>query len=451
MARRTRRGLLRGGGRWLALPAGTAIAGCAAFGIDLGRRQPYEVPPRTDTVERTEREGVESPESSTDGVEFKPLTPPEPGEATYRQWLPPPGDLFPNRTRYHLQYVEPFWIRAFRLAIPDGFDRHRSYGKVGLDYFGIGFENYQWILRVDGWTAVAIAQFDPTDVAETLAASGYELSADHRGLDLFTRDDGPRAVGVGNGVVVWSASGTRREPSPDPVVVVRALADAKAGARPRYHEVDEGFDALSAVAGAPLVGRVFPGVTTYLRGWDLDDLAGWGANWAFDQTASYRRTVFGFTGNTPPVSLKGELRREVARREFYRRANAVDVTVTDRSATVVAAFHHDNPSRPFGETSSEVTYPQITWGYEYDPAASEVTITHEAGDAVPAAVLNVTNTTVHDVQQFSDSNDVVGPSDSVTVSTAAEGSGTIRIRWRSPAEGRQVVISRYDVPARPAD
>lgn len=460
MSRFGRRELLRTGGRALAVAAGAGLAGCGGNGAS--DRTTYGVPDRTGGVgtptptDRSTAAG-ETAAGNRGSANFASLSPPDPAAPAYRQWLPSPDRLYGGEpedgdgpgsiggSQFFLSYARPFWVDAFAPDVPERFDRHRR-RKLGLDYFGIGFGNYQWILRVDRWTAVLVARFDRDAVAATLVGSGYERAGTHHGTPVFAREDGPRAVAVGRGALAWSA----RPTGDPPVGVVRALFDAKAGRVPRHHETDagRGFATLAAATGGPLVGKLYAGAEDYpVPGWDLAGIDGWARAIAFGRTTTYLRTVFAFDRPKDPDALHRRLRNAAAAREFYRTADAVDVTATERSATVVAAVADDRYPDLAGSPGTDVTYPQITWGYEYDPAAGEVTITHRGGDEVPADTLHVSPLVVAgELPQFADEYDAVGPGDSLAVPVPDPDRGSFEVRWESPAGAGGSTIGRYRIP-----
>lgn len=446
----SRRSLLRAGGRWLAAGTGAALAGCNSLAGGTGNRTPYGVPSRTDDPDEEETTAG----TATRTPNFAPLSPPDTAPPGYRRWLPPPSSLFPDRGGYRLGYARPFWVNRFRSALPAGFDDHLRVGKLGLDYFGIGFDNYEWVLRVDPWSsavaAVVLARFDRGKVARILTESGYEPAGTHRGLALFERDDTPRAVALAGGVLVWSRAVGRAD-RPTPRTVVEALVDAAAGERPRYHEGDEGFRTLSRVAGGPLVGTFHTGdlAREYpLWNWDLSGLAGWASTAAFDPTTSYLRTHLSFDRERRPRSLREEIETRAAGERLYLDADAVDVTATDRSATVVAGVADDRYHELLGRDDPPpgITYPQITWGYEYDPTERTVTITHRGGDAVAAVTLQVDSDGVRGERQFDDEYGMVGPGDSVTVAVGPPGEGRVTVSWVSPTRDAGGLLGRYEVP-----
>ncbi|PSQ15684.1 hypothetical protein BRD00_13575 [Halobacteriales archaeon QS_8_69_26] len=336
-------------------------------------------------------------------------------------------------------------MNALRPDVPERFARDRR-RKLGLDHFGIGFDRYQWVLRIDRWTAVLTGRFDPADVVDTLLASGYGRAGTHHGVALLAREDGPRAVAVADGALAWSSA-----PGGDPPVgAVRALFDAKAGRVPRYHETDEGegFATLTEATGGPLVGRLFVDAGDLpIPGFDVEGVDGWGTAVAFDGATTYLRTVVAFDRPKDPETVRLKLRSGAAGREFYRTADAVDVTADERSASVVAAVADERYADLLGAPETDVTYPQVTWGYDRDPAADEVTVTHRGGDEVPAGSLRVTTPAVPDEpSRFADEYDAVGPGDSLAVAVPPSGGGRIRILWSSSAGARRSVLDRYEVP-----
>lgn len=455
MDRATRRDLLRSGARWLAVGVGAATAGCNGLGGDgRGDRTTFDVPATTDdgTVPDPTTGGTTTDPARA--VNFQSLPDPDGGPPVYRRWLPVPSRLFPDEDGYRVQVARPTAMADLGDAVPARFARHERVGKLGLDHFGIGFGNYEWVLRIAPWGsvrgAVVSGDFDRESVGETLTATGYERAGNHRGADLFAREDGPRAVALGDGSLAWAAA-VDRGSDPGPRAVVRTLVDARRGEIDRYHEVDGEFAEFSRRTGGPLVGTLHAGdvAAAYpLWNWDLEGLVGWASTVAFDRERSYLRAVFTFGRDLDREPTVEAFRRRVASERLFGDADAVDVRVTGRSATVVAAVaddrYHDlvGADRPL----QGVTFPQITWGYEYDPAAGEVTITHRGGDRVAAATLTVDYTAGGRVPQFRDEYDRVDPGDSLTVPVSGAEPGRITVSWLSPGVAAGGVTGIYDVP-----
>lgn len=450
----SRRELLRAGTRLAAVGGVAGLAGCNALGgAAPGNRTPYDVPERTDDPEEADGTAAGTGDGTgPDAVDFASLSVPDPARPAYRRWIPPVSRLAADGGGYRLQYARPFWVDQFAPDVPEGFNRHRQVGKAGLDYFGIGFDRYQWVVQVDALdslrAAVVAAPHDRSTVDGTLTGTGYEPAGSHRGFDVFAREDGPRAVAVADGLLAWAAS-TRRDRDPSPRTAVERIVDAGTGAAPRYHEVDDGFDLLSRTVGAPLVGTLHTGDVAgqYLVwDWGLEGIAGWAWSTAFDRTNSYLRTDFAFDDSDPPEIRRDRLRSDVAGETLYRQADAVDVTATDRTATVVAAVaddrYHDLAGG--GESPPGISVPQITWGYDHDADAGDLTVTHRGGEAAAATTLLVSTDAPGRERQFADEHDTVGPGDSLTVAVVP--GGAVTITWISPVGNDSATVGLYAVP-----
>ncbi|PSQ15683.1 hypothetical protein BRD00_13570 [Halobacteriales archaeon QS_8_69_26] len=450
----SRRGLLRSGARWLAVGTGVAVAGCNGLGGDGQEDRTTFNVPETTTTEGTDPVPTSTTADPASVVNFASLSVPEVDPPAYRQWLPAPSALFPDREGYRLRVARPARVTDLGTAVPVRFARHQRVGKLGLDHFGVGFEDYRWVLRIAPWgdtrSAVVSASFDRAAVAGTLTETGYERAGDHRGTWLFAREDGPRAVALGDGTLAWAAA-VDRDATPGPRAVVRTLVDARRGAVDRYHEVDGDFEEFSRTAGGPLVGTLHAGDVAAgypLWNWDLQGLVGWASTTAFDEGNSYLRAVFAFDRDLDPDRTVDELRRRTASEPLFAGAGAVDVTADDRSATVVAAVEDERYHDLVGDDRPlpGVTFPQITWGYDHDPAADEVTITHRGGDVVAAPTITVDYSSGGRVPQFRDEHDVVEPGVSLTVPVSAEDPGRITVSWLSPGVASGGVTGIYDVP-----
>jgi hypothetical protein len=87
--------------------------------------------------------------------------------------------------------------------------------------------------------------------------------------------------------------------------------------------------------------------------------------------------------------------------------------------------------------------PNVAWGFEYDSAAEEVTITHEGGDTVRGAQLEVVVTTDDRTTTNPFEGEVVA-GDSVTVD--APPNAVVRIIWEAESGDSGAVLARWEGP-----
>jgi hypothetical protein len=334
---RTRRGLLARGSAALAASLFLSSAGCLSSLPPLGGEQRYG------------RLGV-----------------PPAGDPWYRRWLPAPTAVDDAvETSHFVALTSP----VSRPDAPEKFVAGRARLKASLDFFGVGFERYDRVLTCP-FGAVVEASFDRETVARTLTDGGYDSTGAYRGYETFARDDLPRRAAVGDGVVVWTSA--RHHDAAN----LPALVDAGTGERPRYHETDAGFAALTGAAG----GTPYLGVNTATA-----DPTGRPAMLAdafrFDDETAYQ--VVHYRYHDPErVPTRAALERAL-RADDYRfaaDADAFDVSVDGRLATVETQV----PLTDARSVPPEHALPQVTWGVDRDPGDRRVTFRHDAGESVPA-------------------------------------------------------------------
>ncbi|MFB6121880.1 MAG: hypothetical protein ABEJ78_00275 [Haloferacaceae archaeon] len=287
------------------------------------------------------------------------------GDPTYRRWLPAPTSVDSPVDQYAFVALQP---TAPQPAAPEEFIARRAYSKADVDYFGIGFENYDRFLDSPFGTVVE-ATFDRAHVVRTVADSGYERTGEYRGYPVFARSDVSRRVAIGDGVVVWTSAHKHDRPH------LEALVDAGEGERPRYHEESARFDRLTTAAG----GNAHVVVNT-----DIHDPTGRPAMLAdafrFDDDATYQVVYYLYEAGRVPTrpALENALREHVYR--FTAEAETFDVQIDGRLATVETRVPLDSAHG----IPPEYDLPQVTWGGTYDEDAARVTFRHEAGESVPA-------------------------------------------------------------------
>ncbi len=449
----SRRSLLRRGGAALSVALGGSLAGCSLFGGE--DRDPESTPSRTpfDVPEETASPTpgtTTSPTTDTGSiVDFAPVPFPEPDPPEYRRWLPAPDELGVSGPgdsedpRYGYRVVDFEQVRELGTAVPGSYTLDRQFGTLGLEYFGIGVENYRRVVRTAGDRAVVVeAEIDPPSVATTLLDAGYSADGRVREYRVFSRDDGPRAVAVGDDALVFGRAGE----GSDQVAIVRSVLDAAAGEVDRYHEVDTGARRLSRTVGTPPLGFVNPRAGRgFLDTLELDGTTGFASSQAFDDAATYWQYVFSFDGPVETEAVREGLRQFAVDTGDFRYATAVEVSVGNRTARVAASIDDERIYQVF-DFPTDITYPQVIWGYEQstDGEDTTVTITHEAGDEVDADLLRVDGGRIRD----DPGADAIAPGDSLTV-VAATDTGeppyVIRIVWQARDPPVYAVIGRYSL------
>ncbi|QCC49462.1 hypothetical protein [Halobellus limi] len=347
------------------------------------------------------------------------LTVPSGGDPAYRRWLPAPTSVESPPDRYSFATVQP---TAPRPDAPEEFIARRAYSKANINYFGIGFENYD--LLVDSIFGTVIeASFDRTQVTQTITDSGYERTGQYRDYVVFARSDVPRRVAVGDGVVVWTSVQQHDQPK------LEAVIDAGAGERPRYHEENARFEQLTTAAG---------GNAHLLVNTDIHDPTGRPAMLAdafrFDGETAYQVVTYHYENDRVPAesALKQALKEGGYR--FTTEAETFDVQIDGSLATVEAQV----PFNSNTEIAPEYDLPQVTWGVTQDADATRVTFRHEAGESVSADRLYYDLDRPEDFGEL-EKQPLWSDSDDDSVSPGAE--ATVDLSDHLDAEGISLVYS----------
>ncbi|MFB6151987.1 MAG: hypothetical protein ABEJ40_09300 [Haloarculaceae archaeon] len=383
----TRRKLLRGSGAALAAGAATS-AGCVGTLPLMGQRVRYG---RVETPAR--------------------------GDPDYRQWIPAPGELTgvdePDDPGIdHLTYVEPGNTGVD--AVGYEFDVTQSVQLSYLDYVGVDYEDFDWVVTVNGG-AVLAGDVDVDAVAAAVEGV-YEADGSHAGYDLYARADEHRraTIAVSEDAVVFAARPSEIDddaaPSDPPAHRENAMAfvDADRGEVDRHHEVDPDFErATEAVGSAPSVW-FGPGLPVQQEDpFDADPLSS-ALSYTFDDGAGYFVYDLVFPEGRAPS--KSTVRSLVDNEERALASAATEVTVDGRVVTVeirlpearLDQFGSDGRSKP----------PYVTWTATHDAEARTVTITHRGGESFDAGTVTARYGTRGEKAdaQFADSYDTAAGS-----------------------------------------
>lgn len=397
MSRRTRdpplrrRDLLAAGGTALAGVA-SSLAGCSAL-PPLGER-----------------------------VQYGRVDAPEPAAPTYREWLPAPSALPDDasstlRDGYGLTTSTPSKLResvlGARPTLPGAFLTGT------LDYFGVGIENYDFVLYT-GDVAVLEGDVDLDVVAAALDGTGYERADSVAGYDLFTRSDAARAVGVRDGRVLFSRGSS-------PTADVRTVEETRRGEYPRYHERNSEFETLSSAVGArPWTSFSLKAPTAREDG----DPIGVGDSLDYDEDSVYSYHVLLYPDDVDVTERRIKQRLSEWGRALASRS--VEIEIDGQLAIVEMQMTHERYEQDVDASRDPV--PQITWGAEFDLRTDRVTFRHEAGDPVETDRLEVLWDGV-DQSPFADPPERVEPGDSLTISRDGRSSrGGVFLSYRSADE-----------------
>ena len=408
-----RRRFLRTGGAALAVGFTTALAGC-----------PSGIPPLSGQLSFGR---IDAPQPTADG---------------YTRWIPAAatsptsdGDSDEDDGVDHVWHAQPARLAESPFgaaSLPVGITTGR------LDYFGVGYRTYERAIAVLSSAAtVAVGAFDRATVADAVADTAYEGRGEYRGWATYGRDDLPRTVAVGDGVLVYAQSG-----ADDPELArrrVETTIDAGEGRASRQTEAEPAFSTLVERAGSRPANWL--GVSPFggfggSSGSELDSLVTSSISWDFDYEAVYfvYDLVFPEGAQAPERAIKDSLRGQ-------RRAvesSLIDVETDGRFARVELR----RPTRAV-ETSGD-GHPQITWGVEYDRASQAVTVRHEAGETADAARLSVGNVAPEATpfERF----EWFEPGDSVTVDIGGSGGLPLRIVYTAPDGNSSMTLFSYDPP-----
>jgi hypothetical protein len=368
---RTRRDVLRTG---TAAVATALTAGCTSALPPLGTRQRFgrvNVPPADDPA--------------------------------YRRWLPAPAALGGvDGSGYPVLLRRP---TALDYPAPVRFTTPRKRLLAELDYAGVGYRNYDRLLRTPFGTVLE-GGFDPETVATALTESGYRQDGTYAGHDVFARSDGPRRAVLTEGALVWSSRRVHARPN------VAALVDAHEGRVPRFHESDDAFERVTDAVGESRMVEYIPpnGERTWVSA----------EGFRFDGRVAYHVRTFRYPeGETPP---EDELRRRSKTGTVLtREVENTDFRIDGRLVTVEGRIPPDAGVQP---SEIDPPYPpQVTWGYDRDPEAETVTLRHEAGERVPTDALGLAFTVDatagrlvrSEPRSLATDLDRLGPGDTVTI------------------------------------
>jgi len=390
-------------------------------------------------------------------VNFGKVDAPGPGKPVYRKWLPAPTAAGSDTTFGHVEDSQDRPGYMFNYSEPPAFEgapvplnQARDWNVPALDYFGVGFDNYERLVSVDFGTAVAIeADVDPGSVAETVTSSGYGPEGTYRDYDLFSRSDVYRVLAV-RGDAMLFATGERADAD------VRAMADARAGELARFHERNEDRAALTDAAGSR--PWLFYGFGGFVRGDLTEHLVGEATGFDYDEdhVYTYYTYLFDDAAAVDKTAIQNAMRDRIRSDEslgpFGPDTLTADVDVDGR--VVVVESRH--PREEFLGSDRTTPMPQITWGIDEDVAAGRLTVCQEAGDSVDASVVYLrysppdwsqeTSATLGEPRQFVAKYDTIEPGDSVTLDTSDLPDGT-ELRLVYTFERQSASAFTYEVSA----
>jgi hypothetical protein len=315
-----------------------------------------------------------------------------------------------------------------------------------LDYFGIGYRNYDRALAMlSRGIVVAEADIDRKTVADAVANTGYETAEPYRGYDVYARSDIPRVVAVSDSALLFGHS---RRTNPNRAREnVETTIDAKSGEVPRQHEIDAEFAALTRRAGQRAANWLGVGLLDSASPGQTQSTA---AKKAVTGAISWDVDADGVYFVYDVVYPKGtEAPKRAIKRHFRSRRRAVESTLTDvetdgrfarielrmRKATI------EDESRARGPSP-----PQITWGVDHDRANETLTFEHEAGDTADARRLSLSGAIGDGRSVDFDRFGTFEPGDRVVVDLRVrEGGPHQRIVYTAPDGTPSTTLISYDL------
>lgn len=378
-------------------------------------------------------------------VWFGRVNPPQTGNPDYRQWIPVPSALPDEHGYGNMIYTIPNALvsnvddeydeanitgvpRMTKIARvkkerggPMGDDvvgnpkRLGSFSFAGnfirgrIDYFGIGYRNYNGAVRF-GNSTVLFGDIDTESVVDTISETRYESAGSYEGYDLFDRYDPPRTVGVGESALVFSKGKEGGD-------AIRSIVDTSEGRVSRYHEEYDDFGEITDNAGsAPFV---FFGMSGDFEPGEPSRKA---SSFNYDNSGVYHTLYFVYPdGKVPP---EAEIKDAAEEHAQEIRSGSVDIKMGERTVTVEMHQTYTEFVKGTG-AGRDGRVPQVTFGVEYNADQEEITLTHETGDFIEADNLVVKHNQKTGEgsfrlldeadTQFSDIYDVVTSNDSVTI------------------------------------
>jgi len=286
-----------------------------------------------------------------------------------------------------------------------------------LDYFGVGFENYDLAFSLNDYpdnVAVLEGPVAPEEVGATLLDSGYSAADRRWDADRYVREDIPRTVAVWDGRIVFGI-GPERDAAIQQALDAHAADDSLA-------TVNRGFARVTERAGLRpflMVGTNFGGLADdYALDWSTVGID-------YDQDGFYFAYYLLFADERPS---RDDLRDELESMEIGENADAVEIERDGQLAAIEIQMSSTTVDSEYDTTNELV--PQITWGVEND--GETIAIRHEGGDAIPATYLTLRDGWADDPAvspQFADEYTTVGPGASVRVDRSEIDEGPLSIMW----------------------
>ena len=338
---------------------------------------------------------------------------PEQSTPFYQDWLPEPQGSQSSRA-VRIEYVEPSNRGQSLFGAPYG----GHYTNRNIDYVGMDFEAFDWLLCVNGHT-VGSVDVDADKISQTIPKTSYERFEEYNGYDIYKRDDMRRTVGIGAERIIYSGFGS------DPVNEIKRFINVGAGRVQRWHETNASLARIIEAAGAAPVTHL-GGTHTEISGHQAD-FEGLTIN--TDDSYVYPRWLLLFPDGVNIT--RREIENHIAQSASALEPTRIEIEQTGQLVSLLAKIRPEEfrtiaSDKPFNHMAiggSEHIHHQkfITWGFNHDTENNSVTITHEAGDSISASrlTLYIVDTTAKNVEdrftkasnQFENKYEVVEPGD----------------------------------------
>ncbi|WP_135365365.1 M14 family metallopeptidase [Halosimplex halophilum] len=457
----TRRNALKRGGATIA--ALSALSGC--LGGVLGGGTPTEAPGDGSEGDGGgdggdsggDGAGDDDSESTPTGTPTATPAPvrPETPTATLTRWMPDPSLLDQTgESGYAFLGMAPRALGEFEGALGSG-ALQQFQGRYPIP--GVGrFGDQRALFRFARSASVLLGEFDRTAVEDGLREYGFEAGEAYRGFRLFSPAD-PRAAAVRDGMLVTVGT-VSSEDTVDKRPVVEAIVDARTGNADRYVDaVPECRRLLDSVGSAHVLqGRTHATGETFEGGVG----EGMGYHVAEDRTRVRAAALFEGEADRPAMAEWAGNSEAFLGGDPTLRADGQAVTAT---ATVpsgdVTGFPGEFPGPDIERDPGTGGPPTVSFGFSYEHAGDGVgtlTVTHEAGDAVPREAVQIRGEGFAEV----DGVDQRGPGvwqgsvggeggsvvagDSVTVGVASD--YEIAVVWRPPDSEESTTLATHEGP-----
>lgn len=316
-------------------------------------------------------------------------------------------------------------------TIPEGVLR------IWVDYFGVGFDSYDWVLT-PGEGVVLAGRIDRDVVREMVTETVYEAVDTYRGFDHYRRTDEPAHLVVSDSHAVFD-SGEHAWTN------VRGIVDAGTGRATRYVDADATASEFVATVGSSIytwygVGNLFQNSPDEQDDGDPTP-TGSAISFQIDDSAVYYvyESIYP-AGQVPRKSVVEDWVEENMRAV---EALGVEVSIDGRIATAVMRYPHATITE---DDPTAFESPQVTWSSEYDPASETLSVTHHAGDGVDASLLGADVVDGSGTPELSPQAGQIGPGDTVTVDLPAAEATRVQLVLESRDGDRSAAVYSTDVP-----